>query len=136
MPRITCAADLPWYQVPKFYRLNRAALIEGNGGLVYNSYFDVARRYLVTRHDKPIYPGLGPAGGVSGAAPIAVLPMYDFPWTAAANDALWTAMAAWLIEAGVEAPKALTRGPDLDAQWRDPGLVFGQTCGYPYVTGL
>ena len=73
---------------------------------------------------------------MSGAAPIAVLPMYDFPWTAAANDALWAAMAAWLIEAGVEAPKALTRGPDLDAQWRDPGLVFGQTCGYPYVTGL
>ena len=50
---------LPWYQVPKFYRLNRAALIEGNGGLVYNSYFDVALRYLVTRHDKPIHPGWG-----------------------------------------------------------------------------
>ena len=22
------------------------------------------------------------------------------------------------------------------SQWRDPGLIFGQTCGYPYVTGL
>ena len=21
-------------------------------------------------------------------------------------------------------------------QWRNPGLVFGQTCGYPYVTEL
>jgi ABC-type phosphate/phosphonate transport system substrate-binding protein len=73
---------------------------------------------------------------VSGAAPIAVLPMYDFPWTADANDALWAAMAARLDEAGVEAPKGLTRGGDLDAQWRDPGLVFGQTCGYPYVTRL
>jgi fatty acid desaturase len=48
---------LPWYEVPKFYRLNRAALIEGNGGLVYNGYFDVARRYLLTSHDDAIHPG-------------------------------------------------------------------------------
>jgi fatty acid desaturase len=48
---------LPWYQIPKFYRLNRTALIERNGGLVYNSYFDVARRYLLTSHDRPIHPG-------------------------------------------------------------------------------
>jgi ABC-type phosphate/phosphonate transport system substrate-binding protein len=73
---------------------------------------------------------------VSGPTPIAVLPMYDFPWTAEANDALWAAMAARLNEAGVEAPKALTRGRDLDAQWRNPRLVFGQTCGYPFVTRL
>jgi ABC-type phosphate/phosphonate transport system substrate-binding protein len=73
---------------------------------------------------------------VSGRALIAVLPMYDFPWTAEANDSLWAAMAARLNEAGVEAPQALTRGPDLDSQRRDPGLVFGQTCGYPYVTRL
>jgi ABC-type phosphate/phosphonate transport system substrate-binding protein len=73
---------------------------------------------------------------VGGAAPIAILPMYDFPWTAGANDALWAAIAARLDEAGIEAPKGLTRGGDLDAQWRDPGLVFGQTCGYPYMTGL
>ena len=39
-------------------------------------------------------------------------------------------------EAGVEAPEALTRGGDLDGTWRDPGLLFGQTCGYPYVTRL
>jgi ABC-type phosphate/phosphonate transport system substrate-binding protein len=67
---------------------------------------------------------------------LAALPMYDFPWTAAANDALWAAIAGRLDKAGVEAPKKLTRGPDLDAQWRDSRLVFGQTCGYPYVTGL
>jgi ABC-type phosphate/phosphonate transport system substrate-binding protein len=73
---------------------------------------------------------------VSGGTPIAILPMYDFPWTAAANDALWAAIAARLDEAGVEAPKTLTRGGDLDAQWRDPCLVFGQTCGYPYATRL
>jgi ABC-type phosphate/phosphonate transport system substrate-binding protein len=73
---------------------------------------------------------------VSGAPPIAVLPMYDFPWTAAANDALWASMSARLAEAGVQSPAALTRGGDLARQWRDPGLIFGQTCGYPYVTGL
>jgi ABC-type phosphate/phosphonate transport system substrate-binding protein len=73
---------------------------------------------------------------VSGAKPIAVLPMYDFPWTAEANDALWASMSARLAEAGVQTPVALTRGRDLPSQWRDPGLIFGQTCGYPYATGL
>jgi fatty acid desaturase len=48
---------LPWYQIPKFYRLNRAALIERNGGLVYQGYFDVMRRYLLKPHDSPIHPG-------------------------------------------------------------------------------
>ncbi len=73
---------------------------------------------------------------MSGAAAIAILPMYDFPWTAAANDALWAAISARLDEAGIEAPKALTRGGDLDAHWRDPRLLLGQTCGYPYLTRL
>lgn len=70
------------------------------------------------------------------AEPLAALPMYDFDFIASANDELWAAMATRLGEAGVEAPKRLTRGPDLDAQWRNPRLVFGQTCGYPYVTRL
>jgi ABC-type phosphate/phosphonate transport system substrate-binding protein len=73
---------------------------------------------------------------VSGAAPTASLPMYDFPWTAAANDALWASISARLAKAGVPAPPTLTRDDDLAALWRHPGLVFGQTCGYPYVTGL
>jgi len=47
---------LRWYQIPKFYRLNRAALIERNGGLVYRSYFDVAQRYLLTPHDSTVHP--------------------------------------------------------------------------------
>ncbi len=47
---------LPWYQIPRFYRLNRAALIDRNGGLVYRSYVDVARRYLLTPHDGPVHP--------------------------------------------------------------------------------
>ena len=47
---------LPWYQIPKFYRLNREALIARNGGLVYDSYLDVARRYLLTPHHEPVHP--------------------------------------------------------------------------------
>ena len=73
---------------------------------------------------------------MSGAAPIAVLPMYDFPWTAAANDALWAAISARLDEAGVRSAEGSdARAATSTAQWRDPRLVLGQTCGYPYVTG-
>jgi ABC-type phosphate/phosphonate transport system substrate-binding protein len=73
---------------------------------------------------------------VSGAAPIAILPMYDFPWTAVANDALWASISARLAAAGVQAPPKLNRNGNLAALWRDPGLIFGQTCGYPYVAAL
>ena len=73
---------------------------------------------------------------MSGETPIAILPMYDFPWTAVANDALWAAISARLAEAGLRAPLGLTRDGDLATLWRDSSLVFGQTCGYPYVTGL
>jgi ABC-type phosphate/phosphonate transport system substrate-binding protein len=62
--------------------------------------------------------------------------MYDFPWTAAANDALWASIFARLAEAGVQAPPTLTRDGGLAELWRNPGLIFGQACGYPYVTGL
>jgi fatty acid desaturase len=47
---------LPWYQIPKFYRLNRQALIARNGGLLYDGYLDVMRRYLVRPHDQPVHP--------------------------------------------------------------------------------
>ena len=73
---------------------------------------------------------------MNGAEPLAALPMYDFDFIASANDELWAAMAARLEEAGIEAPKTLTRGGDLHAQWRDPRLVFGQSCGYPYASAL
>jgi fatty acid desaturase len=49
-------ASLPWYRLPRWYRLNREALIARNGGLVYRGYFDVARRYLLRPHDAPLHP--------------------------------------------------------------------------------
>jgi ABC-type phosphate/phosphonate transport system substrate-binding protein len=73
---------------------------------------------------------------MSRNAPVAALPMYDFPEVAAANDALWRAIAERLRARGVEAPAGLTRGGELTALWRDPGLTFAQTCGYPFMTSL
>lgn len=67
---------------------------------------------------------------------IAALPMYDPPALQAANDALWTAIAAGLRRRGVDAPDRLTRGPDLDAIWRSPDLLLAQACGYPLVGRL
>jgi ABC-type phosphate/phosphonate transport system substrate-binding protein len=67
---------------------------------------------------------------------IAALTMYDFAWTAQANDALWAALTKRLREAGIHAPDALTRGADVHEIWRDPKLIFGQTCGYPYIKHL
>ncbi len=70
------------------------------------------------------------------AALVAALPMYDFPWTADAEDALWASLARRLRRAGLAAPEALTRDRAPEEIWRDPALLFGQTCGYPYVTRL
>jgi ABC-type phosphate/phosphonate transport system substrate-binding protein len=69
-------------------------------------------------------------------APVAALPMYDFPEIAAANDALWASIARRLRAQGLEAPERLERGRSLAALWRDPQLLFAQVCGYPYAKGL
>jgi ABC-type phosphate/phosphonate transport system substrate-binding protein len=67
---------------------------------------------------------------------LACLPMYDFAWTASAQDALWANLSARLRDEGIPAPMTLTRGPPLDEMWRDPALILGQACGYPYWFGL
>lgn len=51
---------MPWYQYHARYRVTRDQLVRANGGLVYSSYLDVARRYLFRPHDVPVHP----AGGV------------------------------------------------------------------------
>ena len=76
-------ATIPWYRLPEFYRLNRSALIAHNGGLVYRSYFELARRYLFRPQDAIAHPLLRSATRAS--VMIAGMPMYDFPWTAAAK---------------------------------------------------
>jgi ABC-type phosphate/phosphonate transport system substrate-binding protein len=67
---------------------------------------------------------------------VASLGMYDFPWIAKANDAFWAGLADRLRAAGIDAPSGLARDADLHQTWRDPRLILGQTCGYPYVTAL
>jgi fatty acid desaturase len=50
------APTMPWYRLPGWYKANRAAIARQNGGLIYNTYFDVARRYLLRPHDTPQHP--------------------------------------------------------------------------------
>jgi fatty acid desaturase len=47
---------IPWYQYYRHYRAARERLIAENGGLVYRTYFDVARRFLFRRHDELPHP--------------------------------------------------------------------------------
>lgn len=47
---------IPWYRYYPRYRAAREQLIAGNGGLVYRTYFDLAGRYLLRRHDQLEHP--------------------------------------------------------------------------------
>jgi len=47
---------LPWYRIPGWYRAHRDRLVAENGGLVYDGYLDVARRFLISAHDDPVHP--------------------------------------------------------------------------------
>jgi ABC-type phosphate/phosphonate transport system substrate-binding protein len=62
--------------------------------------------------------------------------MYDWPEVRAATDRLWSCLRDALRAEGVAAPEALARDAGHDAHWLDPGLVLGQTCGYPLVARL
>ena len=62
--------SVPWYRLPAAYKAMRTHLIASNGGLVYNSYRDVARQYLFRHHDGPVHP-LGRAPLRDGSPPLA-----------------------------------------------------------------
>ena len=47
---------ISWYRLPRVYRQNREILIRSNGGLVYSSYWDIARRFFLKPHDDPTHP--------------------------------------------------------------------------------
>ena len=47
---------VPWYELNARYRLTRERLLLDNGGLVYCTYFDVARRFLFRAHDRLPHP--------------------------------------------------------------------------------
>jgi fatty acid desaturase len=48
--------SLPWYALPGWYRANRERLLAGNGGLVYDGYGEIARRFLLAPHDTAAHP--------------------------------------------------------------------------------
>jgi fatty acid desaturase len=47
---------IPWYQYNARYQMDRARLIAENEGLVYDSYLEVARRYLFRPYDALLHP--------------------------------------------------------------------------------
>lgn len=67
---------LPWYRIPAYYRAHRAAIIAANGGLVYDGYADVARRYFLTPHHEGPYPGYDTA---LASAPMRLRPTRSTP---------------------------------------------------------
>lgn len=62
---------------------------------------------------------------------VASLPMYDRPELRAETDALWAFIRHRLRASGVDdVPEQLSRPADHTLVWRDPQLLFTQTCGY------
>ena len=59
---------------------------------------------------------------------IASLPMYDWPEVREATDAFWQGLSSHI---GTSAD--LFRGGDHMQAWRNPELLFSQTCGYPFT---
>jgi len=69
-------------------------------------------------------------------APLAVLPMYDWPEVADETDRLWNALRDACRRRRLPAPERLSRGGDALQSWLNPGLIVGQTCGLPYMRQL
>jgi fatty acid desaturase len=49
---------MPWYQIPRFYRENRAQLLAANGHFVYTGYGHLARRFFLIPVFSPVHPTL------------------------------------------------------------------------------
>lgn len=63
---------------------------------------------------------------------IVSLPMYDLPEVREATDEWWSGLAGHFRDAGIAgAPDRLNRDIAAKDAWRDPALLFSQTCGYP-----
>lgn len=48
--------QIPWYQLPAFYRANERLFTGRERGPLYRGYWEVFRRFLFHPHDKPIHP--------------------------------------------------------------------------------
>ncbi|MBD9544399.1 fatty acid desaturase [Ensifer sp. ENS04] len=47
---------VPWYRIPALYQRHKQTLVLINGGLIYDGYLDVARRYFFKPHDDLRHP--------------------------------------------------------------------------------
>jgi fatty acid desaturase len=54
------APGLPWYQIPRRFREQRAALLADNGDFHFTGYRAVLRRHALSIKDAPVHPGGGP----------------------------------------------------------------------------
>ncbi len=54
--------ELPWYDIPAYYRANRAEILSRNGDYRFDGYGEQFRRFLVRPKDEPVLP---PAGGAT-----------------------------------------------------------------------
>lgn len=70
------------------------------------------------------------------STPFATLPMYDWPEVAPVWDALWAETHTHITEAGIASQPRLRRSADYPADWLEPDLLLGQTCGWPYISRL
>lgn len=70
-------------------------------------------------------------GRNKNAPAIASLPWYDMGEVRTATDALWRELAEQFRAAGLRGvPPRLNRRVAYERQWRSPGFLFGQACGY------
>ena len=68
---------------------------------------------------------------------LASLAMYISPAPVKeATALLWQALGARLRSYGLDAPEALDQEIGYAQAWTQPGLLLGQTCGYPYIKHL
>lgn len=49
---------MPWYEIPRFYRENRAGLLQSNGQFVFKGYGYLAKRYFFVPVFSPVHPTL------------------------------------------------------------------------------
>lgn len=67
---------------------------------------------------------------------IASLPMYDWPEIRPSWDRLWSLASDILRAQEIAAPQILTHLEDYPPLWTSSDLLLGQTCGWPFVSGL
>jgi fatty acid desaturase len=47
---------IPWYELPRFYRENRAKLLKHNDNFVFRGYWEITRQYLFRPVFVPVHP--------------------------------------------------------------------------------